>query len=120
MIEPSEALADDGRVPRGLGSGALVMVVSPLLSAGALRRSVAISQLGLDVIAIDCLPHDIHEQAGDAHSGVVWRIGVLERERRLRHLREAGIPVVPWHGPGSLDLALRALYRRASLKASAR
>jgi uncharacterized protein (DUF58 family) len=119
-IEPSEALGDDGRVPRGLGSGALVMVVSPLLSAGALQRLVSISQLGLDVIAIDCLPHDIHEQAGDAQVGIVWRIAVLERERRLRQVSEAGIPVVPWSGPGSLDLVLRALYRRASVRTGAR
>lgn len=119
-IEPSEALGDDGRVPPGLGSGALVMVVSPLLSAGALQRLVSISQLGLDVIAIDCLPHDVQEQAGDAHVGIVWRIAVLERERRLRYVSEAGIPVVRWRGPGSLDLVLRALYRRASVRSGAR
>ena len=119
-IEPAEALVDDGRVPRGLGSGALVMVVSPLLSAGAQQRLVAISDLGLDVIGIDCLPEDVHERFGDPDARVTWRIGVLERERRLRHVREAGIPIVPWHGPGSLDLVLRALYRRANVRVGGR
>lgn len=120
IIEPSSALEDAGRVPRGLGSGALVMVVSPLLSAGALQRLVTISDHRLDVIAIDCLPSDIHEQSDDPHTRVAWRIEMLERERRLRHVREAGIPVVPWHGPGSLDLVLRELYRRANVRVGGR
>jgi uncharacterized protein (DUF58 family) len=118
--EPSRVLDDDGRVPRGLGSGALVMLVSPLLSVGALQRLVAIADLGLDVVAIDCLPVEIHKQFNDPHVQLTWRIGLLERERRLRQVREAGIPVVQWRGPGSLDPVLRVLYRRANVRAGGR
>jgi len=118
--EPSQVLDDDGQVPRGLGSGALVMLVSPLLSAGALQRLVAVADRGLDVIAIDCLPVNIHKQFNDPHVQLTWRIGVLERERRLRQFRETGIPVVQWRGPGSLDQVLRALHRRANVRRGGR
>ena len=72
-------------VARDLGRA--VGVVLPRASGGYVAALRA-AQLGLDVVAIDCLPGDIHEQAGDAHVGNVWRIGVLEREQRLRHVSQ--------------------------------
>jgi len=120
-IEPATTLTDDGRMPRGIGHGALVLVLSPLLSPGAIQRLATVADHGLDVIAIDCLPVDIADEIrGDPYTGLAWRIELLKRERRLRHVRAAGIAVVPWRGPGSLDQVLRALHHRTNVKAGGR
>lgn len=114
-VEPAHALFDNGRMPRGLSSGVLVVMLSPLLSPGALQRLATIADRGLNVLAIDCLPTDIaDEDPGDPYAGITWRIELIKRERQLRQVREAGIAVVPWHGPGSLDLVLRGLHHRGS------
>jgi hypothetical protein len=38
---------------------------------------------------------------------------LLEREALLLRVSRAGVPVVPWRGPGTLDDVLRGLGRRA-------
>ena len=48
----------------------------------------------------------------DAAGALAWRIRLLERSRELRAVRAAGVPVVAWRGPGSLDQVLRDLSRR--------
>ncbi len=113
MIEPAKAQIDDGRLPPGLTGASLVVMLSPLLSAGSLRRLVAIADQGLPVIAVDCLPPGIvtDDDSGDPYVGIAWRLEKLQRERHLRRLRTTGIAVVPWQGPGSLDLVLRSLHR---------
>jgi uncharacterized protein (DUF58 family) len=116
-LEPARAYPDRGAMPRGLSSGALVVMLSPLLSEGAFQRLAAIADHGLNVIAIDCLPTDIGvEDPADPYAGITWRIEILERQRRLRQVRQAGVAVVPWRGPGSLDLVLRGLNRRANVR----
>ena len=110
-VQPANAVLDDGRIPGGLGDGALVLVLSPLVSPAALQRLVAIADRGLGVVAIDCLPTDIARQdPDDPYVEITWRIELLKRERDIGRVREAGIPVVPWSGPGSLDLVLRDLH----------
>ena len=37
---------------------------------------------------------------------------MLERDREIRAVQAQGVPVVPWLGPGSLDVVLRQLGRR--------
>ena len=113
-IQPDNALIDDGRMPPGLGEGALVLMLSPLMSPAALQRAVAIADRGLSVLVIDCLPNDLAQRDEDEHlASVTWRIELLKREREIRRVREAGIAVVPWRGPGSLDLVLRDLHHQA-------
>lgn len=120
-VQPANALLDDGRMPRGLGDGALVLMLSPLVSAGALQRLVAIADRGLAVVAIDCLPTGLaHQEAEDPYVGIAWRIELLKRERDILRIRESGIPVVPWSGPGSLDLVLRDLQHHARTRAGRR
>lgn len=112
--EPTEGVPDPGRVPRGLGDGELVVLLSPLLSLGAVQRAVTVADRGITLVAVDCLPPGITvDHGGDPYAALAWRIELLERERRLRQAREAGIAVVPWSGPGSLDLVLRDLQRHA-------
>ena len=119
--EPKRAPADDGRMPRGLGEGALVVMLSPLLSPAALRRVRTLAERGTATVVIDCLPEDIARQAlADPYVGITWRIEILKRDRELRAIREAGIPVVPWRGPGSLDAVLRDLHHRSRTSVVAR
>ena len=112
-VQPSHVVVDDGRMPSRLGRDALVILFSPLVSRSALRRLARLADRGLAVAAIDCLPPEIvDEDPRDPYPSLAWRLEVLEREQRLRHVRKSGIAVVPWVGPGSLDLVLRGLKHR--------
>jgi uncharacterized protein (DUF58 family) len=116
-VQPAHATLDDGRMPRGLGDGALVLMLSPLVSPGALQRALTIADHGLQVIAIDCLPIDIAQQDPDEpFVGIAWRTELLKRDRDIRQAREAGIAVVAWSGPGSLDVVLRDLHHRSGTR----
>ena len=93
-------------------------MLSPLTSTRALQRATSMTNRGLHVIVVDCLPPDIaQERPGDPYVALAWRIELLRRERQIRVVREAGIAVVPWSGPGSLDLVLRGLQRRTGIRA---
>jgi uncharacterized protein (DUF58 family) len=116
-ITPATSLIDDGRMLRGLGNGALVVMLSPLVSPLALQRAVRIASHGFTIVVVDCLPADVaQEDPDDPFVGLAWRIELLHRERAIRRVREAGIPVVPWRGPGSLDTVLRDLHRQPSVR----
>ena len=47
-------------------------------------------------------------------TALAWRIRLLERRRELRAVAAAGIPVVAWRGPGSLDQVIRDIARRST------
>lgn len=120
-VQPAHARADDGRVPRGLARNALVVMLSPLMTSAALQRAVTIANNGTPILVIDCLPIDIaHQDPGDPFAELTWRVELLQRERAIRRAREAGIAVVPWRGPGSLDVVLRDLHHRAAGRAGGR
>ena len=96
-------------------------MLSPLVSPTALQRAVTIAEHGLTVVVIDCLPADITESdPDDPYVSIAWRIRLLEREREIRRVGEAGIAVVPWRGPGSLDVVLRDLHRHAGVRMARR
>ena len=107
------------KVAGGLPAEALAVVLSPLLSPDALTHAVTLARRGLSVIIIDTLPDHVGGRE-DARSQLAWRIRRLEREREIRQVQEAGIPTVPWRGPGSLDQVLRDLGRRSSAPRMAR
>ena len=120
-VRPAHVLVDDGRVPSGLGRGTLVVLLSPLVSQSSLRRLARLADRGVAVAAIDCLPSEISvEDPLDPYPSLVWRLAVMEREEQLQRVRESGIAVVPWVGPGSLDLVLRGLQRRVPNRVSTR
>ncbi len=113
-IEPAHIRSDDGRLPRGLSSGALVVVLSPLVSNAAVRRVHALAERGMATVVIDCLPQGIaHQAADDPYVSIAWRIELLRRDREIRTISQSGIPVVPWRGPGSLDAVLRDVHHRS-------
>ncbi|MFZ4719630.1 MAG: DUF58 domain-containing protein [Ilumatobacteraceae bacterium] len=114
---PAGLQRDDGRVPRGLGGGALVVMLSPLTSPPAIRRAAAIADQGISLLVVDCLPDDItRHDPDDPYIAITWRIELLKRDRVLRTMREAGIAVVPWRGPGSLDVVLRDLQHHSGTR----
>ena len=53
------------------------------------------------------------DDRSDESTMLAWRIRMLERQADTRAVVAAGIPVVPWRGPGSLDQVLRDVARRA-------
>ena len=104
----------------GFQAGGLALVLSPLLSAPVLDESVGLARLGMIVLVIDTLPEPTPDHAPDPSSALAWRIRLLERVRTLRELEHAGIPIVAWRGPGTVDQVLRDLGRRAAAPRIAR
>ncbi len=104
----------------GASAGTVVMMLSPMLSDQVVTATLTLAARGLDVVVIDTLPSD-HGEEG-AHPGtegavvsLAWRMRRLERDWMLARLSRAGIPVVVWRGPGTLDEVLRRLSRRAAM-----
>lgn len=101
-----------GTYPWARGGAELVVVLSPLIAPEALDRAVSLGRHGTPVIVVDTLPDDI-AASDDPFAALAWRIRLLERRRETRLVEAAGIPVVRWRGPGSLDEFLRDATRRA-------
>lgn len=102
-----------GRRPLPVTGAALTVMLSPLVTRDALDRAIELGRHGLPVVVIDTLPDDVVAD-GDAYTRLAWRIRLLDRRREIRRVRRAGIPVVSWRGPGSLDQFLRDAARRAN------
>ena len=94
-------------------AGSIVLVFSPMLSQVAVAATTTLASRGLDVVVVDCLPPDV-EVGDDERLALAWRMRLLEREALLGRVRRAGIPVVAWRGPGTLDEVLRRLGRRGA------
>ena len=88
-------------------------MLSPLIAPEALDLAVELGRQGMPVIVVDTLPEHV-VQDEDPYVALAWRIRLLERRRELRMVQAAGIPVVEWRGPGSLDQVIRDVSRRAS------
>ncbi|MGH3505967.1 MAG: DUF58 domain-containing protein, partial [Nocardioidaceae bacterium] len=104
----------------GVRAGALVVMFSPLASSRALVQAVTLARRGLSVLVVDTLPSDLQGTFDNPYLEIAWRIRVLERESELHHITDAGVPVTPWRGPGSLDRVLRDAGRRSAAPRMAR
>ena len=91
-----------------------------MLSDEAIGATLTLAQRGLSVIVVDTLPGDLDLGDDDPRLLLAWRLRDLERDALLRKMQKAGVPVVPWRGPGTLDKVLRRLGRRASMAKLAR
>jgi uncharacterized protein (DUF58 family) len=98
---------------RGVIGGQITVLLSPLIAPEALDLAVALGRQGMSVIVVDTLP-DHATQDEDRYIALAWRIRVLERRREVRSVLAAGIPVIRWHGPGSLDHVIRELSHRST------
>ena len=129
--EPSRGTIGEERalraqLRRSIPPGAFVVLLSGLVSAEPLAHAVRLARSGHAVVVIDTLPPELlGEQASDdalcSLTGVddarlarlVWRLRLLDREREARQCAMAGVPVIAWRGPGSLDTVLRQAARRS-------
>lgn len=102
-----------GPVPHRVAvpAGAVVVVLSPMLSELAVSTTSALARRGVDVVVVDTLPGEV--AFADDTRRLAWRLRRLEREATLSRLEHIGVPVVAWRGPGTLDQVLRRLTRRA-------
>jgi uncharacterized protein (DUF58 family) len=102
-----------------LNGDTMVVMLSACVSQLGLRQAATLAARGLSVIVVDTLPERIGGIDNPALT-VAWRIRRLERDMELRELERRGVPVVAWHGPGSLDRILRDLGRRSGAPRMAR
>ena len=106
--------------------GAFVVLLSALVSAEPLAHAVRLARSGHSVVVVDTLPDELSGSGATDEdlislTGVddavlarlVWRLRLLDREREARRCAAAGVPVIPWRGPGSLETVLRGATRRA-------
>lgn len=117
IVPAAEDESDPRRVHLGVDAGTLVVMISALVSPDALTQAATLARRGLSVVVVDALvdPHDgtvAPSVERDALARAAWRIRMLERDREIRAVQAQGVPVVPWLGPGSLDVVLRQLGRR--------
>lgn len=114
LIQPATERQDEGdRATAGLGAGALVVVLSPLVDPSMLRIVSRLGSRGLTTVVVDTMPDHLWAGGSDPYSALAWRIRRLTREHEVNQLAAAGIPLVPWRGPASLDQVLRDVSRRA-------
>jgi uncharacterized protein (DUF58 family) len=117
-----------GQLRHPVSAGTLVLLLTPMVSPIVLAHAVSLSRRGISVVTVDTLPPDLATggvaearlaelapgvQGGATATALAWRIRLLERSREIARARDAGVPVVPWAGPGTLDLVLRDLGRRS-------
>ncbi|WP_082590881.1 DUF58 domain-containing protein [Phycicoccus sp. Soil748] len=111
-----------------VSAGTLAVILTPAVSPDVLAHAVGLSRRGISVVTVDTLPAELAspdlpaERLADIaataaehpdETRLAWRIRLLERSREMARAREAGVPIVPWAGPGTLDLVLRDLGRRS-------
>jgi len=111
--------ADPSRMRFQVSAGSMVIVLSPLLSPTAVAATTTLASRGLDVVVVDTLPDGV-DVGGDHRRRLAWRMRLLERAQVLDKVQRAGIPVVAWRGPGTLDQILVRLGRRAAMPRVAR
>lgn len=97
--------------PPGLDSRALVILLSPLAGRTVHASAASLARRGHPIVVVDTLPPGLRPAATTPWTDLALRLWLLQRETRTQRLRELGVPVVAWQGPGSLDAVLRDLVR---------
>jgi len=102
----------DSRLPPlRLRPGALVVVVSAMVSPDAATSAATLAGAGFSVVMVDTLHDQVQPADDEALALVAWRIRMIERDHEIAAVIRRGVPVVPWVGPGSVDGVLRQLRR---------
>ena len=116
-IEPAGVLVGPDRIPKNLGRGSLVIILSPLRTPWALARAVAMSSQGLVPVVVDCLPPDLENRPElNPHEAAAWRIERMRRDHEARRAGERGVPVVPWRSPADLERVVRDMHRHRRVR----
>lgn len=114
VIQPATERTDDGEwATAGIGAGALVLVLSPLVDPAMIAVVARLGARGLTTVVVDTIPEHLEQDGDDLYSALAWRLRRLTRDTDIDRLAGTGIPVVPWRGPASLDVVLRDIARRA-------
>jgi uncharacterized protein (DUF58 family) len=95
-------------------AGALVIVLTPLLDTDSATLLAVLARTGRSMVAVDTLPPGAGPSGEGPWSAAGQRLWRLERENTIGRLRDLGVPVERWQGPGSLDVMLRHVYRLAT------
>lgn len=112
--DPSAAGTALTRTARRIAPRSTVMLLSPLIGAAEASRAAELAAAGSTVLVIDTLGDAVPAAGDNPWNEVGWRLMLLERRVEIDRLAAAGVPVVPWRGPGSLDSVLRTLSRAAA------
>lgn len=121
LIEPATDRDDDGEYAiAGIGAGAVVIVLSPLVDPAMVEVVARLGARGLTTLVVDTMPQHLWRSERDPYTALAWRLRRLSRSVDVHRLSAAGVPVVPWQGPQSLDQVLRELTRRARAPRMAR
>jgi uncharacterized protein (DUF58 family) len=101
--------------PHLVAHATLVVVLSPLLAAPSGEMIAELARAGRFVIVVDTLgTAGARRAVGGRWSLVAHELWRLERENLVASLREAGVPVAPWSGAGTLDQMLRDAAQMAA------
>jgi uncharacterized protein (DUF58 family) len=93
---------------------AMVILITPLLEQARPELAVEIARAGHPVLVIDTLGAHVPAGPPDSPADLAWRLQRLQHDFDIDRLADAGIPVVAWHGAGSLNTVLLKLSRAAA------
>ncbi|WP_310526454.1 DUF58 domain-containing protein [Nocardioides sp.] len=116
-VVPDTATVPDETLELGVTGGCVVYVLSTMLHAPVVNATALLSARGVAVVVIDTLvARDLDELGGPTSAaGLAWRMRMLERDLMLERLASLGCPIVPWRGPGTVDVVLRQQARRGQV-----
>jgi uncharacterized protein (DUF58 family) len=96
---------------RTLPPRALVIALSPLLDSRATGAVADLARRGYGLVVVDTSPRPLLPPAPTWSRDLAQRVWLLERDALIHRLAEVGVPVVPWAGPGTLDVVLGEVAR---------
>ena len=96
---------------RALPPRALVIALSPLLDSRAVGTLAELAHRGFGLVVVDTSPRPLLPPPPTWSRDLAQRLWLVERDALVHRLGEAGVPVVPWAGPGTLDVVLGEVAR---------
>jgi uncharacterized protein (DUF58 family) len=90
---------------------AMVILITPLLEQARPELAVEIARAGHPVLVIDSLGEHVPAGPPGSSADLAWRLQRLQHDFDIDRLADAGVPVVAWHGAGSLNTVLLKLSR---------
>jgi uncharacterized protein (DUF58 family) len=104
-----------GLDPHLVAHATLVVVLSPLLATPSGEMIATMARAGRFVIVVDTLgTAGTRPTANNRLAPMAYELWRLERQSLVASLREAGVPVAPWSGAGTLDQMLRDAAQMAA------
>lgn len=116
-VRPSDVRTRDGHTRLGIATGGVAVILTPMLHPRIAGLAATLLRSGVSALVVDTLPagtlRATSRSTDPTIAELAWRMRRLERLSMLDRLELTGCPVVPWHGPGTLDEVLRRLNRRS-------